>query len=270
MKKHALFFCISLFSYISIFSQIRIDEYISVKIPGNIQKMDTVIKNVTALSYYSNSKTESFLATRIKIISKNQDLPNLPENISSLRRNYHEMMIGQVNSMNKKGFIFKDTQEIKINNYLAYKIIYKIADSSNIGAETLLLNLNGIVYFFTYSKIDEFIEKNKESFFNSITISNSPNQIRKKEESKSIFLLLLKFVFYGVILVLFISFVRKEKLNSSKWGINLKTIYCPVCKTKQNRVRIPKNMRQLLWGGCTCPNCKTEMDKFGSIIKQTK
>jgi hypothetical protein len=269
MRRQALFLCIFLFSNISIFSQIKVDEFISVEIPGNVQKMDTVIENVSALSYYSNSKTESFVAFRMKIISKEQDLPNLPENLSGLRSNYHEMMVKQVNSMSRKGFVLKDTQEIKIKNYFAYKIIYKTADSPNIGAETILLNLNGVDYFFTYSRIDEFVEKNKESFFNSIAISNSSKQIMKKEESKSIFFLLLKFGFYGVILVLFIGFMRKENHNNSKWGINLKTIYCPVCKTEQKRVRIPKNIRQLFWGGCTCPNCGTEMDKFGGVIKQT-
>jgi len=52
-----------------------------------------------------------------------------------------------------------------------------------------------------------------------------------------------------------------------KWGIHLKTVYCPNCQEEQPKVRKPQNWRQILWGGYTCQNCGTEMDKYGKKLK---
>jgi len=57
-----------------------------------------------------------------------------------------------------------------------------------------------------------------------------------------------------------------KKLSGSKWGINLSTVNCPSCKTKQPAIRIPKNFKQFLWGGHICSSCNAEMDKFGNVI----
>jgi len=54
--------------------------------------------------------------------------------------------------------------------------------------------------------------------------------------------------------------------NKTKLGINLKSVYCPVCGMKQPRIRIPKNTQQLLYGGTTCPGCGAKLDKYGDII----
>ena len=54
--------------------------------------------------------------------------------------------------------------------------------------------------------------------------------------------------------------------DKSKWGINLKRVYCPVCQTKQPVARLPKSGSQALWGGTTCPKCHTNLDKYGNVI----
>lgn len=51
------------------------------------------------------------------------------------------------------------------------------------------------------------------------------------------------------------------------FGVNLKSMTCPNCGTPQPKVRKPKNMREVLWGGCTCDKCGCEMDKWGKKIK---
>ena len=56
--------------------------------------------------------------------------------------------------------------------------------------------------------------------------------------------------------------------KDSKFGINLKRVFCPKCNLKQPIIRKPKNERQILYGGGTCKNCGTEMDKHGVEIKQ--
>jgi transposase-like protein len=64
-------------------------------------------------------------------------------------------------------------------------------------------------------------------------------------------------------------FVKKSR-DKSDMGINLKRVYCPGCGTKQPFIRKPKNSRQAMYGGYTCPKCNTEMDKYGDVIKSDK
>lgn len=48
-----------------------------------------------------------------------------------------------------------------------------------------------------------------------------------------------------------------------KFGVNLKTVNCPECQTAQPKVRKPKGLYEILWGGSTCKNCGCKMDKYG-------
>jgi hypothetical protein len=74
-------------------------------------------------------------------------------------------------------------------------------------------------------------------------------------------------ILFTIILIVAVYFIFK-KVKPDSVAINTKRVICPTCTTKQPVVRIPKNSRQLLWGGTTCPKCKTELDKFGNIIKE--
>ena len=53
--------------------------------------------------------------------------------------------------------------------------------------------------------------------------------------------------------------------NKSKgnWGINLGTVNCPKCKEEQPQIRMPKSIKEALWGGYSCNNCGCKMDKYG-------
>lgn len=46
-------------------------------------------------------------------------------------------------------------------------------------------------------------------------------------------------------------------------GINLKSVSCPKCRTKQPWIRMPKDWREAFFGGYTCSNCYCKMDKYG-------
>ena len=77
-------------------------------------------------------------------------------------------------------------------------------------------------------------------------------------------------ILLGIVLlfiVLFLFTLIKKDSKYSKYGINLKKIYCPKCNLKQPFFRNPKNEREKLYGGKTCKNCNTEMDKYGIEIK---
>jgi hypothetical protein len=52
-------------------------------------------------------------------------------------------------------------------------------------------------------------------------------------------------------------------LTKNRWGINVDPVSCPRCHTPFPEIRKPDNLRQTLWGGGTCLNCGTEVDKWG-------
>lgn len=68
-------------------------------------------------------------------------------------------------------------------------------------------------------------------------------------------------IMLGFIIWLIIMSKRK-----SKYGLNFKRVYCPVCGNKQPMVRVPKNQNQILYGGNTCSKCQAELDKYGNVI----
>jgi ssDNA-binding Zn-finger/Zn-ribbon topoisomerase 1 len=74
---------------------------------------------------------------------------------------------------------------------------------------------------------------------------------------------IIKILIIVVIIVVNLFILKKVNPN---FAINTKRVICPNCKTKQPIIRMPKNQRQILWGGTTCPTCETELDKFGNII----
>jgi hypothetical protein len=41
---------------------------------------------------------------------------------------------------------------------------------------------------------------------------------------------------------------------------------CPTCRIQQPAVRTPNSFRQTFWGGWTCSNCGTEIDRHGHAI----
>ena len=86
----------------------------------------------------------------------------------------------------RKTFIFKDTTQIIINDFIGYKITYKDQQSGNQNAESILLLINGINFVATYSKVNQFNENNKNIFFNSIKIdtSNNPKQLAEPYDFK--------------------------------------------------------------------------------------
>jgi hypothetical protein len=51
--------------------------------------------------------------------------------------------------------------------------------------------------------------------------------------------------------------------RQGKMGINLRAVACPKCQTPQPTFRKSANFRQMLWGGWTCAQCGTELDKWG-------
>ncbi len=52
-------------------------------------------------------------------------------------------------------------------------------------------------------------------------------------------------------------------------GASLTAPKCPTCETQQPAIRKPASVRQLIWGGWTCANCGTEIDRHGKATTTT-
>jgi len=53
----------------------------------------------------------------------------------------------------------------------------------------------------------------------------------------------------------------------TRWGINTAMqVQCPRCGHVRGGARIPRNFRQAMWGGGTCPECGLEVDKWNRPV----
>jgi hypothetical protein len=267
MKIYTLLISLLLLSSPAI-SQTKIDDYVTINIPGTIQKMDTVNAVAAVSTFLSNSKTDSYFVMRMAVISNGREVNSLPENLDGLNRIYKLISKGQIESMEKKGFILLKAQPVKFNDYSAFKITYRTLESQREGGETLLLCLNGIVYTFTYSKVGEYVPHHKSDFHKSLQINTSTQQIANVLVISDSIFSVSNMVSYGILILVLLVFFIKKTRDKSNFGINLKRVYCPVCQTKQPSIRKPLNERQALYGGNTCNICNTEMDKYGIAIQK--
>jgi RNase P subunit RPR2 len=72
---------------------------------------------------------------------------------------------------------------------------------------------------------------------------------------------------FALVMFILMTFIPKTS-RFAKYGINIKRVYCPKCGAKQPFTRIPKNEHQALYGGSTCQQCGTEIDKFGHELQK--
>lgn len=70
----------------------------------------------------------------------------------------------------------------------------------------------------------------------------------------------------GGLLIGAVLVVRDSIRRRGNWGLNFQPVVCPRCGEPAPAVRVPKNRRQTLWGGCTCAECGCEYDKWGNEV----
>lgn len=265
--RHALLLILLLFT-IELFGQEKIDDNVSVTFPKKPETKE-FSENIGSLkanlkAFYLNTKEQSLIVLRTVLIENGKESNKPASSSKELQEIYDNDINSQIKAMKNKGFIFSDSLKINIQNLEAYRLKYTLTDTKEPGAESVILFLNGIRYVFTYSKVNSFIQADKEKFLNSISINNLQNasQIETSNNQTSWF----SYGLYAVLAVGFIIYFRQASKKQSKNGINLKAVYCPNCNTKQPFIRIPKNTSQTLYGGTTCPKCGTELDKYGNIV----
>lgn len=71
-------------------------------------------------------------------------------------------------------------------------------------------------------------------------------------------------IFMIVLMIVSVYFILKK--IDPNFAINTKRVICPKCKIKLPIIRMPKSLKQAVWGGHTCPKCGIELDQFGNTI----
>lgn len=72
--------------------------------------------------------------------------------------------------------------------------------------------------------------------------------------------LVFTLVSLGLVLVIY------GTIAKNRWGVNLDPVRCPRCNMPLSQVRTPNSVHQAMWGGCTCPKCGIEVDKWGREV----
>ncbi len=206
-----IFFYILLLNSFAFFSQTKIDENITVTFPGKPEISEMNQQNAKAKVYYVNSKEDFFLVMRIGVIPNDTLSEESPKNLNELKKSYKVKIDYQIKSMAKKGLFLKDSSEIKLNTFLAYKLNFKGNTSEEEIGESQILFLNGITYIFVYLKINSYSKLKKELFFKSIKINNSESLKQISEP----------FNYFNAILsilgsIIFIYLINKFRKNEKK------------------------------------------------------
>lgn len=201
-----------------LFSQTKIDENITVDFPGqpktleNVAKNDTLDKifNTTLKAYYLNSEEESYIAMRVNILTDGELEPELPQSDAELKEKYKQFIDEHLKSMSKKGLFFKDSTQINLNNYLAYKLTFKGKNSEQENGQSLIFYLNGVTYVFIYSEVASYSQKNKDFFFKSIKINDSEN-LKQITEPYNYWIAIAKLLLGGVFIYFMLKLIKLEK-----------------------------------------------------------
>jgi hypothetical protein len=78
---------------------------------------------------------------------------------------------------------------------------------------------------------------------------------------------------FALVLVVLLGFgayliIRDTRRGTGRWGVNFKAVRCPVCGEPCPTVRVPTSWGQAMWGGWTCTECSSELDKWGKVIAE--
>jgi hypothetical protein len=207
-----LFLCNLLFSF-SIYGQTDLDGLVSINIPGEVVKLDTIIKNIRLLQYYSQNNTETYFIQKVQLGSKENELNNLPYDLNSLRKSYKDILDGQMKSMRESGYELRDSTEIKIAGYLAYNFSYNKKETGLKSAESNVIILNDDAYVATYFNETDFNEINRTNFLKSLEIDpiKKPSQMIGNSRGYKTGYIIGKLIFYGLLIYGFIYLIKKFK-----------------------------------------------------------
>lgn len=184
----------------------KIDDNISIKFPGKIEKFDTITSGVSLKTFYYNTTDESYV-----VIRSQMDNLEYPSSETELKKYYKTLSKTYVEKFQQKGLVLKDSSFVNIDELLVLKLKLKDKDSQSQNGESIILFADKTLYVFVYSKVLKYDEKHKLSFLNSISFNGDLKQIEEKSSSTSI---LIKLGLLVIVLVLIRIYKKGSKSSS--------------------------------------------------------
>lgn len=184
----------------------KIDDNISIKFPGKIEKFDTIANGVSLKTFYHNTTDESYVVFRTQL-----DNLEYPSSETELKKYYKTLSKTYIEKFQKKGLSLKDSSFVNINKWLVLKLNLKDNNSQSPNGESLILFANKTFYVFVYSKVLKYNEAHKLSFLKSISFNGDLKQIEEKSSLTSI---LIKVGMLIVLLVLIRIYKKGRKTSS--------------------------------------------------------
>ena len=165
------FFYLLILLSISINGQTKIDKFVSIEFPGEVEKFDTAYKGRKIENFMFQRGSETFMVEKTIFDSTSNDLNSLPSDKESLRKFYRGSIKGMFIAMKTENIYFADLSQIMIDEYLCYKANGKSKNKKVV--ESIFLFLNEDLYVISYLNLVDFDEKDKEGFLKSLKIDSS-------------------------------------------------------------------------------------------------
>jgi len=199
-----------LFGVQGVTAQIAIDEYVQIKFPDEVVKLDTTIDGIRVMNWRSETVTEAFLLQKIGMEYVNTKSHEIPSNSKELSVIYNGLIAGQIKSFENDVFEFIDSVRFQINNLIAYNLTFAERTSKVVNAETQLVYVNENLYVLTYVNGTDFSITRKNDFFRSFIFNEGVRltQISVRDKSYKFGYILGQIIGFVVVVGGVILFVR--------------------------------------------------------------
>jgi hypothetical protein len=212
MKQFTFSLIILLFSKF-LTGQVHVDALISASIPGEVIMNDTVVLKLQLLSFHSITDSGTFALQRQQIDSLNDGMNSLPSDMDGLMALYNEVARGFITTMTGLGYIFRDSNAIRFQGFIGYRLRFKNPVSGSPSGECLMLMLNEYLYVFYYLNAESYNEDVKNAYFGSVKVDKSshPGQTIGMPYSYKIGRWIGKLLVFGLVIYLVIYLVRRYR-----------------------------------------------------------
>lgn len=188
-----------------------LDSIISIEMPYEVYKLDTIASGIKMYQLYSHSEHSTFLVQKMPLEEEKQNdaLSKLPYDEISLKNYYNDIIKGIETSIPYK---LESKKSIENVTFKGYQL--RFIDSLNLPKyEVKLYILNKHLYSFFYTSIEHFEQKDKDTFLNSIRINTSydVNQYDGKPPSYRAGYVFGKTFFYILIFGTILYFIFRKK-----------------------------------------------------------
>jgi len=194
----------------------QLDSIVSIKLPGEVFQMDTILHNKRVHGLFSTRHNANFISQILFVEKTDKDLniSQLPYDNESLEKFYDETAEGMSSKYTDKLF---SKEYVTIDSIKACQLVFK--DTLNISTnETLFFLINNRVYTISYMNFEDFNTTEKDTFLNSVTIHKNKDlsQYIGTPQGERIATLLGELSAYLFLIVGFIVFLRYQQKKNKK------------------------------------------------------